>query len=85
MFYLCHCNVIFTFISSQAVNSGRLQAFDWGNANQNMMHFNQVGNTNAHHSQWCAARSQREQLPLKYLSVYSSASATIGILTAAST
>ncbi|XP_006831183.1 PREDICTED: lipase member K-like [Chrysochloris asiatica] len=26
---------------AQAVNSGRFQAFDWGNSNQNMMHFNQ--------------------------------------------
>ncbi|XP_060223623.1 lipase member K isoform X1 [Meriones unguiculatus] len=27
---------------AQAVNSGQLQAFDWGNADQNMMHFNQL-------------------------------------------
>ncbi|XP_034359908.1 lipase member K [Arvicanthis niloticus] len=27
---------------AQAVNSGQLQAFDWGNPDQNMMHFNQL-------------------------------------------
>nr|XP_001082335.2 lipase member K [Macaca mulatta]XP_015312402.1 lipase member K [Macaca fascicularis] len=27
---------------AQAVNSGRLQAFDWGNSDQNMMHFHQL-------------------------------------------
>ncbi|XP_060223732.1 lipase member K isoform X2 [Meriones unguiculatus] len=27
---------------NMAVNSGQLQAFDWGNADQNMMHFNQL-------------------------------------------
>ncbi|XP_035298980.1 lipase member K isoform X4 [Cricetulus griseus] len=27
---------------AQAVNSGKLQAFDWGSPNQNMMHFNQL-------------------------------------------
>ncbi|XP_016872035.1 lipase member K isoform X4 [Homo sapiens] len=27
---------------AQAVNSGQLQAFDWGNSDQNMMHFHQL-------------------------------------------
>ncbi|XP_031240678.1 lipase member K [Mastomys coucha] len=27
---------------AQAVNSGQLQAFDWGNPDQNLMHFNQL-------------------------------------------
>ncbi|KAK2491748.1 hypothetical protein MC885_005146 [Smutsia gigantea] len=31
---------------AQAANSGLFQAFDWGNPDQNMIHFHQVSNDN---------------------------------------